>query len=73
MKRIAPIALMVSALVAVSCNKPKRTCTCVKVEGKYNPDTLYYAIPRMKNHLAVAECNAKSYYFYGVIYSCKLD
>jgi len=73
MKRFAPIALVSIVLIAFSCNKEKRTCTCIKVSGKYNPDTLYYAIPAMKNHLAVAECNSKSDNFYGVVYTCKLD
>jgi len=73
MKRLTPVALVIIALIAFSCNKKKYTCTCVKVEGKYNPDTLYYAIPAMKPHLATAECHAKSFYFAGVVYSCKLD
>ena len=72
MKRIASISLVLFSLVAASCHK-KHTCTCVKVEGIYNPDTLYYAIPPMKNKLAAADCNAKAYQFYGVIYSCSLD
>jgi hypothetical protein len=72
MRKLALFGMVLLATIATSCNK-KRTCTCVKTSGIYNPDTMYYAIPRMKTTLAAAECNAKAYYFYGVVYNCKLD
>lgn len=72
MKKVVPLAILSLAIVFTSCQK-KRTCTCVKVEGRYNPDTLKYAIPRMKEKLAIADCKAKEAYYYAVSYTCKLD
>lgn len=72
MKKLFPVAILLFAVSLCSCYK-KHTCTCVKIDGRYNPDTLKYAIPRMKDKLAVADCRAKATYYYAVTYSCKLD